>query len=138
MQDNKLTTFNATGLTGIGGISISNNLITSFHPSLVNLNGLTTAEDSYFSNNCLDRSSLPENIETWLDNYALDNWETRALACPALPATMYFCGKSLTDPENWNEPTNWAGDATCSSSAAKQRPDATDNVIVMSNVTTNG
>jgi hypothetical protein len=119
------------------GIELRDNLISSFHSSLTTLTELTGEDPVAFSNNCLARESLSPTIISWLDTYSTESWEVRNASCPATQNTMYFCGTYLADPTNWNEPNNWKSDVLCLDDALKDRPDSSDDVIVLSDISSN-
>lgn len=155
---NKLTSFIPTGMTSLQNLYLDNNQLTSLPASIVNLSNLswlnvsanlisslpaeiTTIDyltDFYTQSNCLTGDSLSTSVSSWLNENASDDWTDRNPACPALPNTMYFCGELvLGGTSNWDTSINWKSDVSCKTPAPKNRPDASDNVIILTDVSEN-
>ena len=131
LYSNQLTSFSAAGMESVNILGLDDNRISSINANIFQTNIPLNNSMASFGSNCLDRSSLPQNIANWLDDASADDWTLRNGSCPPLPSTMRFFG---TDG-NWNNQANWYYDeALTQGISPKLRPDAADNVIVLSNL----
>jgi Leucine-rich repeat (LRR) protein len=138
LTNNQLSALSGTGLNGLTVLKISNNKLASLAP---NITGLTSipANTAELGNNCLVAGSLSSSLITWLDakSVASPLWSVQnSTYCPAAstPQTMWFFG---TDG-NWNNTSNWYSNVGLTTGISpKIRPDASNNVIILSNVSQN-
>lgn len=118
------------GLSNLTTLILDDNLVSSLSDEILDI----SLSQGQFHTNCLVRSSLSPALVAWLDTYASDDWEVRSASCAAAPSTMYFFG-TFPDSTDWDQQANWYTDALHTTpSTLKSRPDAADNVIILTDV----